>query len=40
MTWKKWDDWYPWLYAKIMNKKNIAKADTKKWLLLDFVETH
>lgn len=40
MTWKKWDDWYPWLYAKIMNKKNIAKADTKKWLLLDFVEIH
>lgn len=38
MTWKIWDDWYPWIYARFMNKKNIAEADSKKWLLLDFIE--
>lgn len=38
MTWKIWDDWYPWLYAHFMNKKNRAEADSKKWMLIDFIE--
>lgn len=37
MTWKKWDDWYPWLYARFMNKKNIANFNNKGWLLVDFI---
>lgn len=38
MTWKIWDDWYPWLYAHFMNKKNRAEVDSKKWILVDFIE--
>lgn len=37
MTWKKLDDWCPWLYARIMNKKNIANYKSKDWLLIDFI---
>ncbi len=37
MTWKKWDDWCPWLYAKLMNKRNVAKGTEKDVLLIDFV---
>lgn len=37
MTWKIWDDWFPYLYAKIMNKKNIKKGTDKDCLLIDFV---
>ena len=38
MTWKIWDDWWPWLYARIMNKKNRAKYKDAEYLLLDFIE--
>lgn len=38
MTWKIWDDWFPWIYAKLMNKKNLAKYDSKDWLLIDFID--
>ncbi len=37
MTWKKWDDWFPYLYARIMNKKNISNYKKKDWLLIDFI---
>lgn len=37
MTWKKFDDWYPWIYAKIMNKKNISAYNSNDWLLIDFI---
>ena len=37
MTWKIWDDWFPYLYARLMNKKNIAKGTDKDFLALDFV---
>lgn len=37
MTWLKLDDWWPWLYAKLMNKKNIAEGTNKDYLMLDFV---
>ena len=37
MTWKIWDDWFPYLYARIMNKKNIKKGTDKEWMLLDFL---
>lgn len=37
MTWKKLDDWWPWLYAKIMNRKNIKAHNNKTWLLIDFI---
>lgn len=32
------DDWCPWLYAKLFNKKNYKEWDSKNWLLLDFIE--
>lgn len=31
------DDLWPWLYAKLHNKKSIEKGTDKPWLLLDFV---
>lgn len=31
------DDWYPWMYAKLNNKKNISKGTDKDVLLIDFV---
>lgn len=31
------DDWFPWLYARFNNKKNIAKGTSKPWLFIDFV---
>lgn len=37
MTWKIWDDWYPWIYARIMNKRNITNYKKKGWLLVDFI---
>lgn len=38
MTWKIWDDWFPWLYARFMNKKNIANFSKDEWVLIDFIE--
>lgn len=38
MTWKIWDDWCPWIYAKLMNKKNLANYKSEDWLLIDFIE--
>ena len=37
MTWKIFDDWCPWFYAKIMNKKNLANGTDKDYLMLDFL---
>ena len=37
MTWKIFDDWCPWFYAKLMNKKNLAKGTDKDYLMLDFL---
>ena len=40
MTWKKWDDWCPWLYAHFMNKKNWDKYKDIKpdcFALMDFI---
>lgn len=37
MTWKKLDDWYPWIYARLMNRKNISEYNSKDWLLIDFI---
>lgn len=31
------DDWCPWIYAKLNNKKNIEKGTDKEYLLIDFV---
>lgn len=31
------DDWWPWLYAKTHNKKNLANYDRNEWLLIDFI---
>ena len=31
------DDWYPKLYAKLNNKKNLAKGTDKDIMLIDFV---
>lgn len=40
-TWKIWDDWYPWIYATIMNNKNYKKYKDKEpkdgFMLMDFV---
>lgn len=32
------DDLWPWLYAKLHNRKNIKKGTDKPWLLIDFVD--
>lgn len=31
------DDWFPYIYARLMNKKNIKKGTEKEWLMIDFV---
>ena len=31
------DDWWPWLYSKLNNKKILAKGTDKEILLIDFV---
>lgn len=31
------DDWFPWIYAKFHNKKNIKEGTTRKYLFIDFV---
>lgn len=31
------DDWFPWLYARLNNKKNISKGTDKPWMFIDFV---
>jgi hypothetical protein len=34
----KWlDDWFPWLYAKLNNRKILSKGTDKDILLIDFV---
>lgn len=38
LMWKKIDDWFPWLYAHFMNRKNYKKWDRKQWISLDFIE--
>lgn len=37
MTWKIWDDWCPYIYARLMNKKNIKKGTDKDYLMIDFL---
>lgn len=40
-TWKKWDDWLPWLYARLMNNKNkkiFIPKNTFQYLFIDFVD--
>lgn len=37
MTWGVWDDWYPYLYARCMNHRNIEEGTDKEYMLLDFV---
>lgn len=37
MTWKIIDDWWPYLYARFMNKKNIKKGTEKDYLMLDYI---
>lgn len=37
MTWKIWDDWFPYLYAKHMNHKNIEQGTDKDYLMIDFL---
>lgn len=31
------DDWCPWFYARIMNKRNIREHKDNRWLLIDFI---
>lgn len=31
------DDWFPWLYARFNNRKNIEEGTDKPWLFIDFV---
>ena len=37
-TWKIWDDWCPYIYARLMNKKNIKKGTDKEYMTLDFIQ--
>lgn len=32
------DNWCPWFYARINNKKNYKEWNANNWLLLDFIE--
>lgn len=32
------DDWWPWLYARFMNKKNLKKYKDSECLMIDFVQ--
>lgn len=38
MTGKKWDDLWPWLYARLNNRRNIAEGTDKEFMMIDFVE--
>lgn len=31
------DDWWPWLYARLNNKDNICQGTDKEWMLLDYI---
>lgn len=31
------DDWWPWIYAKCNNKRNIKEGTDKEFLMIDFV---
>lgn len=31
------DDWFPWIYARFNNKRNIKKGTDKEYLMIDFV---
>ena len=37
MTWKIFDDWYPYIYARLMNHKNIKTGTDKDYLMIDFL---
>lgn len=37
MTWKIFDDWCPYIYARLMNRKNIKKGTNKDYLMIDFL---
>ena len=37
MTWKIFDDWYPYIYARLMNHKNIKMGTDKDYLMIDFL---
>lgn len=37
-TWRIYDDWWPWIYAKVHNEDNRRQGTTSDWLLLDFVD--
>jgi len=32
------DDWWPWLYARLHNRRNLEKGTDKEVLLIDFVD--
>ncbi|WP_289700543.1 hypothetical protein [Duncaniella muris] len=39
-TWRKWDDWLPWMYARIMNNRNWGKykdIEPDSFMLADFI---
>ena len=38
MVGTKIDDLWPWIYARIFNRKNFNRRNKDKWLLLDFIE--
>lgn len=31
------DDWWPWLYARVHNKDNVAQGTHLEWLFLDYI---
>ena len=38
-NWMKYlDDWCPFIYAKLRNKRNYKQGTTHKWLMMDFVD--
>lgn len=37
MTWKIFDDWCPYIYARLMNRENIEKGTDCDYLALDFL---
>lgn len=32
------DDLWPWIYARLHNRKNIEKGTDKEWMMIDFVD--
>lgn len=36
-TWKIWDDWFPYIYAKTHNKDHIRQGTDKDFLMIDFI---